>query len=169
MESSNPFTNNLYLLGYDVNKNLTTLNPATLQNLISYLNNFKILTDKINIIDGYIINLGLDFKITVFTGFNKRDVLNNCIQSVKNYLNIDNISFNQPINLSQLNFEIMKNEGVQSVIELKIKNLTIDDGNYSPIAYNVSIATQNNILYPSKDPSVFEIKYPDNDIKGLVV
>jgi hypothetical protein len=66
-------------------------------------------------------------------------------------------------------FEIRKNEGVQSVIELKIKNLTIDDGNYSPIAYNVSIATQNNILYPSKDPSVFEIKYPDNDIKGLVV
>jgi hypothetical protein len=86
LESSNPFTNNLYLLGYDVNKNLTTLNPATLQNLISYLNNFKILTDKINIIDGYIINLGFDFKITVFTGFNKRDVLNNCIQSVKNIL-----------------------------------------------------------------------------------
>jgi hypothetical protein len=169
LEASNPFTNNLYLLGYDVNKNLTKLNPATLQNLISYLNNFKILTDKINIIDGYIINLGLDFKITVFTGFNKRDVLNNCIQSVKNYLNIDNMSFNQPINLSQLKFEIMKNEGVQSVIELKIKNLTIDDGDYSPIAYNVSIATQNNILYPSKDPSVFEIKYPDNDIKGLVV
>ena len=169
LEASNPFTNNLYLLGYDVNKNLTKLNPATLQNLISYLNNFKILTDKINIIDGYIINLGLEFKITVFNGFNKRDVLNNCIQSVKSFLSIDNMSFNQPINLSQLNFEIMKNEGVQSVIELKIKNLTIDDGDYSPVAYNVSIATQNNILYPSKDPSVFEIKYPDNDIKGLVV
>ena len=90
------------------------------------MNNYKILTDKINIIDGYIINLGLDFKITVFNGFNKRDVLNNCIQSIKNYLNIDNMSFNQPINLSQLTFEIMKNEGVQSVIELKIKNLTID-------------------------------------------
>lgn len=169
LESNNPFTNNLYLLGFDVNKNLTKLNPATLQNLINYLNNFKILNDKINIIDGYIINLGLDFKITVFNGFNKREVLNNCIDSVKRFLNIDNMNFNQAINLSQLNFEIMKNEGVQSVIELKIKNLTIDDGDYSPIAYNVNIATQNNILYPSKDPSIFEIKYPDNDIKGLVV
>jgi homogentisate 1,2-dioxygenase len=63
----------------------------------------------------------------------------------------------------------MKVEGVQSVTDIKVKNLTIDDGNYSPIAYNISIATQNNIVYPSKDPSVFEVKYPNSDIKGLVV
>lgn len=169
LEASNPFTNNLYTLGYDINKKLTQINPATLNNLISYLNNFKILNDKINIIDGYIINIGIDFKITVFNGFNKRDVLNSCLESVKNFLKTENMNFNQPINLSQLNFEMMKNEGVQSVIELKVKNLTIDDGDYSPIAYNLSIATQNNIIYPSKDPSVFEVKYPDNDIKGLVV
>lgn len=152
LESSNPFTNNLYVLGYDVNRKLTQINPATLQNLITYLNKFKIVTDKINIIDGYIINIGVDFKITVFNGFNKRDVLNNCIQTVQSFFQVDNWSFNQPINLSQLSFEIMKNEGVQSVIDIKIKNLTIDDGNYSPIAYNMSIATQNNIIYPSKDP-----------------
>lgn len=169
LQSNNPFTNNLYVLGYDRNKKLTKINPATLQNLVYYLNNFKIITDKINILDGYIINLGVDFKITVFQGFNKKDVLNSCIQTVQTFFNIDNLSFNQPINLSQLTFEIMKNEGVQSVIDIKVKNLTIDDGDYSPIAYNLSIATQNNIIYPSKDPSVFEIKYPSSDIKGLVV
>lgn len=169
LESNNPFTNNLYLLGYDSNKNLTNINQATLQNLITYINNYRILTDKVNIIDGFIINIGVDFKISVFQGFNKRDVLNNCIQSVKSFFDIDKWSFNQPINLSQLNFEIMKIEGVQSVTDIKIKNLTIDDGNYSPVAYNISIATQNNIVYPSKDPSVFEVKYPNNDIKGLVV
>jgi hypothetical protein len=169
LQSNNPFTNNLYLLGYDANKNLTNINPATLQNLITYLQNYKILTDKVNIIDGYIINIGIEFKISVFKGFNKSDVLNACIQSVKNFFLIDNWSFNQPINLSQINFEIMQNEGVQSVTEIIVKNLTIDDGNYSPVAYNISIATQNNIIYPSKDPSVFEVKFPDSDIKGLVV
>lgn len=169
LQSNNPFTNNLYLLGYDSNKNLTQINPATLQNLIAYLQNYKILTDKVNIIDGYIINIGIEFKISVFKGFNKADVLNTCIQSVKSFFDIDKWSFNQPINLSQLNFEIMQNEGVQSVTDITVKNLTIDDGNYSPIAYNISIATQNNIVYPSKDPSVFEVKYPDTDIKGLVV
>ncbi len=63
----------------------------------------------------------------------------------------------------------MKNEGVQSIIEIKVKNLTIDDGNYSPISYDINIAQQNNIIYPSKDPSVFEVKFPNSDIKGLVV
>jgi len=168
LQSNNPFTNNLYLLGFDTNKNLTQINKATLQNLITYLENYKILTDRVNIIDGYIINIGVEFKITVFKGFNKFEVLNNCIQSVKNFFNIDNWSFNQPINLSQINFEIMQNEGVQSVSDIKITNLTIDDGNYSPVAYDISIATQNNIVYPPKDPSVFEVKFPDSDIKGLV-
>lgn len=169
LQSNSPFTNNLYVLGYNSNRNLTTINKATLQNLITYIQNYKILTDRINIIDGYIINIGIDFKITVFKGFNKSDVLNNCITSVKNFFNIDNWSFNQPINLSQVNFEILKNEGVQSVSDIRIKNLTIDDGNYSSIAYNIDIATKNNIVYPSKDPSVFEVKFPQSDIKGLVV
>lgn len=169
LQSNNQFTNNLYVLGYDSNKKLTNINEATLLNLINYLENYKILTDKINIIDGYIINIGVDFKITVFKGFNKSEVLNNCIQSVKNFFNTDNWTFNQPINLSQINFEIMQNEGVQSVTDISIKNLTIDDGNYSKIAYNIDIATQNNIVYPAKDPAIFEVKYPNNDIKGSVV
>jgi len=169
IESPNQFTNNLYVLTYDPNKKLTKVNEATLLNLKNYLSKYKMLSDKINIIDGYIINIGIDFKISVFNGFNKKDVLNECIDSVKQFFDIDIWSFNQPINLSQLNFELMKVEGVQSVIDLKVKNLTIDDGNYSSIAYNISIATQNNIIYPSKDPSVFELKYPNTDIKGLVI
>ena len=168
LESNNPFTNNLYILGYNSNKNLAQCNEATLLNLKNYLSQYKILTDKFNMIDGYIINIGIDFKISVFAGFNKRDVLNACIASVQSFFNIDNWGFNQPINLSQLMFEIMKNEGVQSVIDISIKNLTIDDGDYSPIAYNIDIATQNNIVYPSKDPSIFEVKFPSTDIKGLV-
>jgi len=169
LQSNNPFTNNLYVLTFNANKNLTKINQATVQNLVTYLNNYKILTDKINIIDGYIINIGVEFKITVFKGFNKKDVLDNCINSVKSFFNIDNWSFNQVINLSQLSFEIMKNEGVQSVTDLGIKNFTIDDGDYSPIAYNIDVATQNNIIYPSKDPSVFEVKFPNKDIKGVVM
>lgn len=169
LESNNPFTNNLYLLGYDINKHLSPINAATLLNLKNYLSQYKILTDKFNVIDGYIINIGIDFQITVFAGFNKRDVLNTCIASVQEFFAIDSWGFNQPINLSQLMFEIMKTEGVQSVINITVKNLTIDDGDYSPIAYNIDIATQNNIVYPSKDPSIFEVKFPTTDIKGLVV
>lgn len=169
LESTNPFTNNLYILSYDTNKNLKKVNEATIFNLKTHLSRYKMLSDRINIIDGYIINIGVDFKIKVFNGFNKREILDSCISTVKDFFEIDKFSFNQPINLSQLTFEIMKNEGVQSVTEIKIKNLTVDDGNYSSVAYNIDVATKDNIIYPSKDPSVFEVKYPNIDIKGIVV
>lgn len=166
---SNPFSINLYILSYDSNKNLTRINNALLYNLRKYLEKYKLLTDGINIIDGYIINFGIDFKISVFNNYNKRDVLNTCIQKVKDFFVIDKWTFNQPINISQLELEIAKVEGVQSVVDIKFKNLTINDGNYSPHEYNLEQATSNKIIYPSLDPSVFEVKYPDNDIKGAVI
>ena len=88
---------------------------------------------------------------------------------VKNFFTIDKWTFNQPINISQLELEIAKTEGVQSVVDIKFKNLTIDNGNYSPYEYNLEQATQNKIIYPSLDPSVFEIKYPETDIRGASI
>lgn len=166
---SNPFSINLYVLSYNLNKNLTSINEALLYNLRKYLEKYKLLTDGINIIDGYIINFGVEFKISVFNNYNKRDVLNTCIQKVKDFFIIDKWTFNQPINISQLELEIAKVEGVQSVVEIKFKNLTMNDGDYSPHEYNLEQATLNKIIYPSLDPSVFELKYPDNDVKGAVI
>lgn len=173
LTSTNPFTNNIYLLGYNNKKHLTKCNEATIYNLKKYLDNYKILTDKYNFIDGYIINIGVEFKISIYSGYNKQTVLNSCVSTIKEFFDIDKWGFCQPINLSQLQFNVMNNEGVQSVSSIKIKNLTADDDKdgltYSNIEYNISIATQNNIVYPSKDPSIFELKYPDFDIKGLVL
>jgi hypothetical protein len=66
-----------------------------------------------------------------------------------------------------LELEIAKIDGVQSVSYVRIKNLTTKDGeNYSQYEYNIEAATRNNVVYPSIDPSVFEVKYPSKDIVG---
>lgn len=166
---TNPFAINVYLLSFDADKKLIQPNEALITNLITYLKQSKIMTDGINVIDGYIINIGVEFTITVYKGFNKKDVLLTCIQAVQNFFNIDNWNFSQPINLSQLQLEIAKVDGVQSVISLKITNKTALDGSYSAVEYDVESATKNGIIYPSVDPSIFEVKYPDSDIKGSVL
>ena len=74
-----------------------------------------------------------------------------------------------PINIGQLQLTIAQIEGVQAVTQLEIKNLTIHDGNYSPYEYDITSATVNNIIYPSLDPSIFEVKYPNEDIKGSAI
>jgi hypothetical protein len=127
------------------------------------------MTDGVNIIDGYIINIGVDFTISVYKGHNKKDVLSNCILAVQDFFNIDRWNFSQPINLSQLQLQIAKVDGVQSVIDIDIYNKTALNGNYSPVEYNISAAIKNGVIYPSVDPSIFEIKYPDNDIRGTCI
>ncbi len=168
-DNTNPFAINSYVLSYDANKNLVRPNQALITNLITYLKNFRMITDGVNVIDGYIINVGVNFSITVYKGFNKKDVLTNCITTVQDFFNIDNWNFSQPINLSQLQLEIAKVDGVQSVVTVDIYNLTTLDGNYSPIQYDIASATKNGVIYPSVDPSIFEVKYPDSNIRGSVL
>ena len=166
---SNPFSLNLYVLSYNSNKNLTQTNDALVYNIRHYLQKYKIISDSINIIDGYIINIGVDFKILVYNNFNRKEVLDQCLQKAKDFFNVDKWYFNQPININQLELELAKVEGVQSISEVVFKNLNQNDGNYSPHEYNLSEATHNKIIYPSLDPSVFEVKFPDNDIRGAVI
>jgi len=166
-EKNNPFAINLYILGYDSNKNLKSLNRAVKENVKTYLGEYRLLTDGINIIDGYIINIGLDFEIKVYGGYNKREVLTRCQQELTNYFSIDNWTFNMPINISEVELIIAGVEGVQSVPKCEIVNKCL--GNYSPHSYNIQEATKGKIVYPSLDPSVFEVKFPNKDIRGRVV
>ena len=166
-EKNNPFAINLYILGYDSNKFLTTLNRAVKENLKTYLSEYRLLTDGVNLIDGFVINIGLDFEIRVYGGYNKREVLTKCINELKDYFNIDNWTFNMPINISEIELLIASVEGVQSVPKCEIVNKCL--GSYSEHSYNIQDATKGKMVYPSLDPSIFELKFPNKDIKGRVV
>jgi len=163
-EKNNPFAINLYLLGYDINGKLAPLNRAVKENLKTYLNEYKILTDGVNISDGFIINIGIDFEIITLQNYNKSEVITNCIQELKNYFQIDNWTFNNTVNLSELELLLANIDGVSSVPKLEIINKC--SGAYSPNSYNIQAAIKDKVLYPSLDPSVFEIKFPDTDIRG---
>jgi hypothetical protein len=165
-EKNNPFAINLYLLAYDSNANLTNINRAVKENLKTYLNEYKILTDGINLLDGFVINIGIDFEIICYPNYNKSEILIKCINELKDYFSIDNMTFNQTINLSEVELLLANVEGVSSVPMMTITNKC--GGNYAPHSYNIDAATKSKIVYPSLDPSVFEIKFPDTDIKGRV-
>ena len=163
-EKNNPFAINLYLLGYDSDKKLSTLNRAIKENLKTYLSEYKILTDGININDGFIINVGVEFEIITLKNYNKSEVVADCISELKDYMNIDNFTFNNTINISELELIVANVDGVSSVPKFKIVNKC--GGQYAPNSYNIEAAIKDKILYPSLDPSVFEVKFPDSDIKG---
>jgi len=175
----NPLALNMYMLGYTADGKLTQLNEAVKQNVKTYLSQYRVLTDAINLKDAYIVNVGVRFAITVKRGFNKNEVLFKAIQQVKKHFETKKWQINQPIVLSDIAYVIGLVEGVVTVVPPQDnnpnKNLVVIENKhkvaegYSGNIYDTDAATRDGIVYPSLDPSIFEVKYPNVDIEGRVV
>jgi hypothetical protein len=164
----NPLAMNLYVLGFNSSKQLSPLNTAVKNNLKTYLDYYRILTDAVNIKDAFIINFGIDFEITVLPNYNSNEVLLKCIDTLQLYFNIDKWQINQPIIKSEVMNTLANTDGVQSVVGLEFKNLYDTNQRYSGNVYDFATSTRQGIIYPSLDPSIFELKFPKKDIKGKV-
>lgn len=159
----------IYILTKNSNGNLVTSTDTLKNNIKTYLNQFRMIGDVIDIKDAFVINIAIDFEIVTLPNFNNQRVLATCIQALQDYFNIDRWSINQPIILRDLTVLLDSINGVQTVQNLSITNKAGTNAGYSLYAYDITGATQGGIIYPSIDPSIFEIKFPGNDIKGKVV
>ena len=180
-EVKNPLALNMYLLGFNSNKELERLNTAVKQNIKTYLSQYRLLTDAINLKDAYIINFGVKYNIITKRGYNKNDVLFRTIQKVKDFFAIEKWQINQPIVLSDLAYQISTCEGVVSLVPpaennpnkelilIENKYSARDGSEYVGNIYDMTSATKDGIVYPSLDPSIFELKRPNADIEGRVV
>jgi len=162
-------TLNLYCLSYNTSSQLDYASETLKQNLRTYLSQYRIIGDNIEIKDAYIINIGVNFEIIVLPEYNNNEVLLACINSLQSYFNINNWQINQPIFLRDLYIRLDKIKGVQTVKNVSLTNKAGTALGYSAYAYDILGATQNQVIYPSLDPSIFEVRYPNLDIKGKVV
>lgn len=169
-ERFNPLSLDLYILAYNNNKQLITAPTTLKQNLATYINQYRMVTDAINIKNAFYINIGVNFDITIQSGFNNNDVITNCILALQDFFNIEKWNINQPIIISDIISTLLQVRGVQSVVKVEIINKQDNTGTtYSQYAYDIPGATKNNVIYPSLDPSIFEVRYPNSDIQGRVV
>jgi hypothetical protein len=167
--TENPNAISLYILSKDINNTLSQSNLALKQNLKTYLSQYRMITDAINIKDAFIINIGINFDIITRPNFNNKLVINNCILALQNYFNTDKWQINQPIIIPNIYTLLDKIEGVQTVENIEFINKSGISNGYSQYSYDIKGATINNVLYPSLDPSIFEIKFPEIDIQGRIV
>ena len=175
----NPLAMNMYTLGYDSGKKLTTLSDSVKRNLKTYISQFRMVTDAINIKDAYVINVAVNFAILTKAGFNKQDVLLRCVNVIQDFFNIDRWQIGQPIVVSDIAYEMSLVDGVATIVppvENNPTNLPIVIQNkysvaegYSGNFFDINTALKEGVVYPSLDPSIFEVKFPNSDIKGKVL
>ena len=163
---SNPLALALYVLAYDNDGKLTTATSSLKNNLKTYMSEYMLITDALEIKDAFVVNLGIKYDIITLPNYSSRDVILRCNKELREYFDINKFGINQPINISNVYTLLDKVKGVQTVKSVNLDNKA--GGKYSGVAYDVNGAIKNNVLYPSYDPCIFEIKYPNDDIEGRV-
>ncbi len=168
---ANKSTNNntivqLLVLSRSSDGTLALANSALKNNLVTYLNSFRIANDIVEVLDGTIINIGVDFRITVKQNFNRTIVLSECLLAVQAFMNIKNYTFQTNIVTSDIQNAVHDVEGVKSVIEVVVRNIT--GPTYSQTAFNITQNTRKGEIICPAD-SVFEVKYSKLDITGVIL
>lgn len=160
---------NLYILSTFEDGTFINVNPALKNNVVKYLSNYRMMTDAIEIKDPYIVNIGINFEIICRPSYNANETILRCIDRFKELFHQSKMEINAPIILSKIYTEIDQVEGVQTVSKINVFNLNDLSKGYSDVAYDIKTAFRDGIIYPSLDPSIFEIKFPDRDIKGKTI
>ena len=168
-ESNSNTTLDIYALSSDINGKLTTASNALKTNLKTYINQYRMISDTISIKNAFVINFAVYFEIITYPNYNGNQVIEKCIAALQNYFSIDKWQINQPIILPDLFVLLDQIDGVQTVKQINFTNKAGTSQGYSQYAYDMEGATQNGTIFPSLDPSIFELKYPNTDIKGRVV
>ena len=178
----------IHILSYD-SRGLYLFPPNNLikSNLKNYLAQYRIITDEVSLIDGKVINFGVEFDVVGHKQSNKSDVKLRCIRAIDDYFHKNKMQFKQPINISDIEYNLMGLEGVRAVNSVTItqdfgeddlmwdKNSVFPNGVPSTgrhtglygYQYDFSQFTDGLIL-PSLDPSIFELKYPNKNIRGII-
>jgi hypothetical protein len=165
--SSNPLATQLYIVSRDSQSKLT-LSPDTLkQNLIKYLNPYRMISDAIDILDARIINIGLDFDVLIDPTLNRSVVLQNVLTKLQTFFNIKNFNIDQPIVMSDITSTIFSVPGIVSINNVQIVNITktLNNRTYSDVTFDVSANIKQGILFPPGG-GIFECKFPEVDIVG---
>ena len=162
-------TLDIYVLTKNIDSKLSTASTTLKNNLKAYLNEYRMIGDTLSIKDAFIINFAIDFEIITYPNFNNNEVLERCIVALQEYFQIDKWQINQPIITPDLYVLLDAIDGVQTVKQINFINKAGVSSGYSQWAYDMNAATQNGTIFPSLDPSIFELKYPNTDIKGRVV
>lgn len=156
----------LLILSQDANGSLEVANSVLKSNLATYLESFRVANDIVEILNGTIINMGVEYRITVNPTFNRTIVLNNTLEAVKAHMALKNFNFQTNIITSDIQNVIHDVPGVRSVIDINLRNIT--DAGYSSIAFNVMQNTRKGeVVCP--DDSIFEVKHLNLDISGVIL
>jgi hypothetical protein len=164
---NNPLSTQLFIVSRTPDSTLVNSADTLKENLRKYLAPYRLVSDAIDILDAYIINLSLLFEVVVDPSLNRQLVLQTILKKLNEQMVVTNFSIDQPIIISDIQNMIYTTPGVLSVTSLEFRNYTgmVNNRQYSDVTFDVKNNIRKGILYPPPG-GIFEFKYPEYDIIG---
>lgn len=164
---NNPLATQLFVVSRDADGNLVPSPDTLKENLELYLNEFRMISDAIDILDSRVMNIKIEFEIATEPSSNKNLVVQNIIARLQRFFRVENFQIDMPIRLSDVTNIIYNNPGVVSVTDLKIRSLSgdINGRQYSDHTFDVVTNTIKGLVLPPPG-AIFEVRFPDFDIVG---
>lgn len=157
---------NMYVISEDEFGNLIETNSTIKKNLKTWLNQYRMINDTIDILDPFIINLGIQFVVKGSSGANKYTLLQRCIRALKDkYQTCYYIG--EAFYISDVYSELKNVDGVLDVVKVKLVNKTGAEYSSVTIDINDNLSPDGDYLIVPKN-AVVEIKYPMTDIEGRI-
>ena len=163
----NPRGAQLHIISRTNNGNLVTSTDTLKQNLAKYLNKFRLVSDAIDILDAIVVNIGINYSVTVEKGYRSPVVLGAISSKLASYFNIRSFQINKPIIVGEIENLILNIPGVVSLISINIVNKTNVQDNkiYGTYNFDIKQNLDRGMLFPPIG-GIFEVKYPNEDITG---
>ena len=164
---NNPLATQLFIVSRDTESRLITSPDTLKQNLIKFLNPYRMISDAIDILDARVVNLGLSFDVLIDPTLNRSTVLQNILSQLQDLFDIKNFNIDQPIVIADVRNTIYSTPGVISINAISFENLTgiINNREYSDNVFDVEANTRQGIIFPPGG-GIFEVRFPDVDIIG---
>jgi hypothetical protein len=155
---------NVYVLSEDTEGKLTNSNSTIKENIKTWLNHYRMINDTVDILDPFIINLGINFIVKPEVNSDKFKVLSDCVDAIANEYTTP-LFIGEPLMLSKI-FNILNNvPGVNDTVKVQIVNK--NNSNYSNVFFSINdnMSPDGDSLVCPKN-AIFEFKFPQIDIKG---
>ena len=158
---------NLYVVCEDSNRNLTPTNQIIKQNIKEWISTHKMINDTIDILDAKIINYGIEFKAISETKYNRYEVLEKCIQRLKELMNVKQ-DIGESIQISKIYNALNEVEGVEDVKDVRITGRTGSVYSQTQFNFDKNISVDGRTIRGYNNV-IFELRFPNDDIKGSIV
>ena len=158
---------NLYILAEDADGNLANASSTLKENLKTWIGQYKMINDTIDILDAQIINVGIDFEVYTDPDINKYDTLSACVAALSNKYS-DPLVLGEPLYITDI-YTILNS--VRGVVDTKKVEISLKRGlNYANTSLRTldALKSADGRYIDSPQNSVFEIKIPGIDIKGAI-